>query len=55
MKKEYARYNPTSRAKKFPFQFKTGKMGRAHRSNTLGSPSLHKKLKLNPMKWFVSG
>ncbi len=53
-KTEYQRWNPSKSHPRSPWEFKEGRFGRPHRSNTLGriGNAQTKKLKANPGKWF---
>ena len=53
-KREFQRYNPSKSAPGRPWEFKEGRFGRSHRSNTLGvGASRRRMLKANPGKWFA--
>ena len=50
---EYVRYNPSKRQPRYPYQWKVGRFGKVHRSNTVTTNArLRRKLKDNPGKWF---
>ena len=51
---EYGRYNPDSKHPRYPYQWKTGRLGKARRSNTITSRArMRRELKANPGKWLV--